>query len=382
MNKLTSAAFFFLAIGVFTSVSILSVYEALLSVSLMYYTYLALKNNHFKLPKSAWFLLAFVAVALLSLIINFDIIPQPSKNFGRIKYFIFGVFGIFVLRAWFNETDLKAKRFLINSLFVSMIVAGFYMIYVSIGLPEGHRARGLTHTMRYGYGTAMLVLTLLSAFFHREQTKKWLNLQLLVAAIFFGILGIYLAQTRGAFLGLICGLPFAIYYYRPKVGLAIGTVSFLAVIVLGSIYLFGSGNYDNRLLMNKSNKSDTIRRSQWQAAIIATQEKPVFGWGFSNFHSQLKRIKHEYNLDEKDYDDAHSHNLFLEVASGTGLVGLFLFISWVLTWAWEASKSKGLVPALVIPFGVAFVVSSQFEVTFDVNNALMIFFLYSLTHVE
>ncbi len=382
MNKLTSTGFFFLAVGIFTSVTILSVYQVLLTVPIAYSLFSIFKEKKFKLPLSAWLLLAFTLVALASLIINFDLIPKPSKNFGRVKYFIFGISGIFILREWIKETTEKTKRFLLNSFFVSMIVAGIYLVYVSYGLPPGHRPRGLTDTMRYGYGTAMIVLPLLSALLHLDKTKKWFDPRLLVGAIFFGLLGIYLTQTRGAFLGLICGLPFVLYYYKPKIGLIIGAIALAAVICLGGLYLFGSGNYNNRLLMNKNNKSDTIRRSQWQAAIIATKEKPIFGWGLSNFHSQLKRIKIENDLEEKDYDDAHSHNLFLEVASGTGLVGLFFFVSWVLTWAYEATKTKGLMPALIIPFGVAFVVSSQFEVTFDANNASMIFFLYSFTYVE
>jgi O-antigen ligase len=144
------------------------------------------------------------------------------------------------------------------------------------------------------------------------------------------------------------------------------------------VYLFGSGESNSRFLVNKNNSSDVIRRSQWKAAIIATKEKPILGWGLSNFHSQLKRIKTDYDLDAKDYNDAHSHNLFLEIASGTGLLGIFLFLGWVLSWAWEAFRAQGLTRVLVIPFGVAFVVSSQFEVTFDANNASMIFFLYAL----
>jgi O-antigen ligase len=170
-----------------------------------------------------------------------------------------------------------------------------------------------------------------------------------------------------------------LYYYKPKLGITLGGIAVLGVLGLVGVYLFGSGQSNSRFLVNKNNSSDVIRRSQWKAAIIATKEKPVLGWGLSNFHSQLKRIKTDYDLDAKDYNDAHSHNLFLEIASGTGLVGLVLFLGWVLSWAWESFKAGGLTRALVIPFGVAFVVSSQFEVTFDANNASMIFFLYGLS---
>jgi O-antigen ligase len=189
----------------------------------------------------------------------------------------------------------------------------------------------------------------------------------------------YLTYTRGALLGFLCGLPFVLYFYRPKIGLMFGGLAVLGVLGLGGMYLFGSGNYKSRFLVNKNNSSDVIRRSQWQAAIIAIKERPALGWGLSNFHTQLNRIKIENDLDAKHYNDAHSHNLFLEIGSGTGLIGVGLFLSWLMTWAWECFKAGGLTRALIIPFGVAFVVASQFEVTFDANNASMIFALYSLS---
>ncbi len=383
MNKLTSASLFFLATGIFTSVTVLSAYQVLFVVPLVYFIYLAIKNNDYKLPASAYWLLAFTAVGLLSLIINFDLVPKPSKNFGRLKYFIFGVGGIFVLRAWVKDASDKVKKILTNSFFISIIVAGLFMIYQkSLGIPEGHRVRGLTDTMRYGYGTGMILLTLISGLLHREKIKNWFDWKLAVAAIISGLIGVYLTETRGAFLGLVCGLPFVLYFYSPKLGLKVGGISLAGILFIGAFYFFGSGTpQGSRILMNKNNKSDNIRRSLWQSAIIATSEKPVLGWGFSNFHTQLKRIKIEHDLPEKDYNDAHSHNLFLEIASGTGLIGLFLFLGWVILWAKEAFQAGGLTRALVFPFGVAFVISSQFEVTFDANNASMIFMMYAFTYL-
>lgn len=378
MIHVTSAALFFLAAGIFTSVTILSAYQILFTIPAIYYTYLAIKEKNFKLPTSAWFLLAFAAVAILSLVMNIDLVPKPSKNFGRVKYFLFGVAGIFALRPWLKDVSDNTKKLLVNTFFLSIVVSAIYAIYNFTASPIG-RAKGLTDTMRYGYGSGMVLLTMLSAILHQEKIKSWFNWRLAVPVFIFGFVGMYLTYTRGALLGFLCGLPFVLYYFRPKLGLTLGGLAVLGVLGLGSIYLFGSGNYESRFLVNKNNPSDVIRRSQWKAAIIATQEKPILGWGLSNFHSQLKRIKNDYDLDAKDYNDAHSHNLFLEIASGTGLIGLILFLGWLISWAIESMKSDALVRALVVPLGVAFVVSSQFEVTFDANNASMIFFLYALS---
>lgn len=373
MTKLTTAALFFLAAGIFTSVTVLSGYQVLFVVPLVYYTYLAIKEKNVNLPTSAWFLLAFTGVALLSLVVNFELLPKPGKNFGRVKYFLFGIGGIFVLRAWLKDASEKSKQLIIDMFFVSIVVAGAYATYEYI-TGEDNRAKGLTDTMRYGYGSAMMLLALMSAILHRFVSYKKA-----IPVFLIGFLGMYLTYTRGALLGFMCGLPFVLYFYKPKLGLTLGGLAVLGVLGMGGMYLFGSGEHESRFLVSKNNASDVIRRSQWKAAIIATQEKPALGYGLSNFHSQLKRIKTEYDLDAKEYSDAHSHNLFLEIASGTGLIGFFLFLGWVISWAWESFRAGGLTRAMVVPFGVAFVVSSQFEVTFDANNACMIFFLYAIS---
>jgi O-antigen ligase len=380
MTKVTNAALFFLAAGIFTSVTILSAYQVLFVIPVAYYSYLAIKEKKLNLPVSAWFLLAFSAVAVLSLVVNIDLVPKPSKNFGRVKYFLFGVGGIFVLRVWLKDATDRAKRILVNTFLLSIVVAGSVAIHEYI-TGEDNRAKGLTDTMRYGYGTAMALLVLLSATLHQDKLKRWFDWRLAVPVFIIGFTGMYLTYTRGALLGFLCGLPFLFYFYKPKLGMTFAVIAAMTGMFLGYFYLNGTGTQfkGNRFLMSRNNSGDVIRRSQWQAAVIAIKEKPILGYGLSNFHTQVKRIKIEHDLEKKDYDDAHAHNIFLETFAGTGIIGLVLLIGWILFWAIESFKSTPLIRALVVPFGVALVVSSQFEVTFDANNASMIFFLYALS---
>lgn len=378
MTNLISSALFFLAAGYLTSVSILSGYQVLITIPLIFYTYKAFKTYTFTLPKSGLWLLGFTIIASISLFMNLDVIPKPSKNFGRLKYFLIGITSIWVLKDWIISSSSNVKKFILNTFFTSVIIAGGYAIYTYTfnGVPRAHV---LTETMRYGYGSGMILLILLGMILHREKFQNILTTPLAITAFIVGFTGMYLTYTRGALLGFLCGFPFVIFYYKRKLGYILGGLSIGVVIILAGFYLFGSGQYKSRFLVSKNNKSDSIRKSQWQAAIIAIKERPLFGWGLSNFHSQLKRIKEDHDLAAKDYNDAHSHNLFLEIGSGTGLIGLLLFLGWIFTWAGEIFKHGGILRALIIPYGVAFVVSSQFEVTFDANNASVIFFLYSLS---
>ena len=378
MTKITTTAIFFLAAGLFTSVTVLGAYQILFAITALYYAYLKFKEKDLYVPLSAKFLLGFFLVALVSLSLNYGLLPKPGKNFGRIYHFIIAVAAIFSLKAWLKEISEKTIKTLFNVLLVSIIISGSYTCYTYF-ITGVLRADVLTEKMRYGYGTGMILLIILGTLLHSRKLNTIVNLPLTITAFVIGFLGMYLTFTRGALLGFICGLPFLIYFYNEKIGKWIGMISLFLVVTLGSFYFLGSGEYQSRFLMNKNNPSDVTRRSQWTAALIAVKERPLLGWGYSNFHTQLKRIKNDYDLDAKHYNDAHSHNLFLEIAAGTGIIGLFLFLGWLISWAIECFKNKELVRALIVPFGVAFVISSQFEVTFDANNCSMILFLYSLS---
>lgn len=377
MKNITTGALFFLAAGIFTSVTILSVYQILIAISCLIALYLMIKGRDLNLPTSAYWLLGFAIIALIGLVINFELIPKPSKNFGRLKYYLYAVLSIVVLKDWLLTASIKTKKIISNTFLISLCAAGITAI-VQVYCLGKYRAEGLTGIMRYGYGSGMILPVLMSLLLHHKSLKEWFNVHLGAIAFALGLIGLYLTLTRGGLLGFVSAIPIAIYFYRPKWGIILGMLALLGITILGGFYLFGTGNYSSRFLVNKNVNSDVMRRSQWEAAWIATKERPFLGWGLSNFHTQLKRIKYENDLAEKDYNDSHAHNLFLEISSGTGLIGLFFFLGWLVTWIWEAFKSGPLHRAIVLPFTFSFIIVSQFEVTFDANNASMVFAIYSL----
>jgi hypothetical protein len=239
MIKLTSAAIFFLAAGLFTSVSILAAFQILFGISVAYYTYQAIKNKNAALPKSAWWILGFVVVAMISLTINHDLIPTPSKNWGRLKYYLYGVGGIYVMRVWLKEASDQAKNYLFYTLCTGIVVAGLYSCFQFIVQHEP-RSSGLTETMRYGYGTAMVLLMLISGVLHREKISGWFDYRAAIAAIIIGFAGMYFTYTRGALLSLICGLPIVLYYYRPKWAMISGSFTIIIGLILCYFYFFGN----------------------------------------------------------------------------------------------------------------------------------------------
>lgn len=381
MNRiinLTTAAYFLLAIGILISVSILGAHQILLFLPVLFYLYKELKNKEIKISKSSIFLFLFMIACLISLIVNFSDLRNPSKSFGKIKYLFIALGSIPVLNYWLPNVKPAHLKFLIHSFFASIIAAGSYAIYQAI-TSGGARTDGFIGIMRYGYASAMITILLLSTLLNRKNLKFEFNIVMGWTAFVFGLVGIFLTQTRGALAGFLTALPFVLYFFRPRLGLAVGAVSFLIISVLGYAYLFGTGDYKSRYLKPRTEMGDVVRQEQWQSAIIATKEHPLFGWGYNNFYSQVERIKKENNLKTTFYVNEHSHNTFLEIAAGTGLIGFFFFMGWLVLWAIECFKLEKALRGIFVSFGVCFVISGQFEVLLDTNNTVLLFFIYSLS---
>jgi len=376
MLHLTSFSFFFLVLGILTSVSLLGVSQVLLIIPALYFAYIAFKNGQLKLPKSTWFLIAFFVMALLSLVFNHSELIRPGKNYGRLKYVAIGILSIYVFRVYLSNATDKVKGFIFNTGLIAIIVVGVVSFYQVFYLGQA-RAKTLTDTLRYGYGMGMILPVLLGIIL-RKGMLPFINRKILLASLVLGFTSLYLTYTRGAFLGLICALPFVIYFWNKKKGLVAFGLGAIFVAFLGGFYLFGSGEIGNRFISSRHNSSDSVRFTQWEAAYNAWTEKPILGIGFSDFINQEQEVKARYGIAHQDYK-GHAHNILLETLAGTGLLGLLAFMGWLVAWSYEMFKASSVVAGAFIPFIVSLFVSGQFEVVLDANNASLIFMVYALS---
>lgn len=377
LNQITTIAVIFLILGTFTSVTVQGAYQVLFLLPLILLTRKAFGKD-FRLPTSAWLMLGFAFVAVLSVLVNWDVIPKPLTNFGKAKYYIYAALGIFPLRAWLSGSSDLTKSRLVKLLAVVMLICGLWCAY-QVLIQGKVRAVPFTDIMRHSYGAALLIILWLSLALHRGSTRNWLPQRWSWVGIFGLLLTLVFVQARGSQGAFILGLPFVVFFWNKKIGMIVALISGL---VLGGIawnYFYGSQTQSSIKILNASgNASDSIRRTQWMSGLIAFKEKPILGWGHGNLHSQVKRIKVENNLGAQDYV-GHAHNVLIEVAAGTGILGLFFFVGAFLTWMWECWKRGGATRAIMMPFFVAIMFEAQFEVILDANNATWIGFLYAVT---
>ena|SRR5690554_5141759 len=381
MIYFSTAALTILLVGIFTSKQLIEVGQLLFFIACLKCLYDSFKSKSLALPKSAYWLLAFIGIALLSIIVNDDIISRPSINRARLKYPLLGVLGIYFFRYWIEKSNDLTKKWVLNLFFISVIVSSIYGI-VTFFTHDLRRINGLIYTMKQGYGSAMFLILLLGLIIHRKHFQKWLNLKLCYTTFAITFIAMTMTFTRGAMLGFLCGVPVLLYFYRKRAALIFGSISLILVFTMGGYYLFGKKNTNIRFLVTKENTSDSNRKNIFKAALYAVKEKPLLGLGYYNFKPHVQRIREDYNLPPIRITEAHAHNNFLEIASGTGLIGLFAFVGWLTSWAIYSFKSYWG-KALIIPFGVVFIISGMFELTIiDSHLSALIYIIYSISSSE
>ncbi|RPI32948.1 MAG: hypothetical protein EHM70_07520 [Chloroflexota bacterium] len=152
------------------------------------------------------------------------------------------------------------------------------------------------------------------------------------AALILTSLAVILTFSRGGFLALAVALIAMLVYLRPRpAGLAI------TVLVLIIALQFVPPEYTSRLetlteLLPSSQTSTTTepsfrgRTSELMVGWRMFTDHPVFGVGWGNFREYYLDYSRQIGLDPR-LEQRNAHNLFLQVAAETGVVGLAIFLT-------------------------------------------------------
>ncbi len=141
------------------------------------------------------------------------------------------------------------------------------------------------------------------------------------------ILGIFSTLSRSAYIGLVfLAIIWGVYHYR-----------LLLTGIILSVLLFGLfANLFPNLVFREWYRFQVDTISKWtaenrlvivQKSVNLILQKPITGYGLENFSLAFPGVVNEKDLGLKDIVVDSSHNLFLDLAVQTGLVGLGLFLA-------------------------------------------------------
>lgn len=108
-------------------------------------------------------------------------------------------------------------------------------------------------------------------------------------------------------------------------------------------------------LTNEVSKTGSGRGEVWIKSLDLIKQRPLFGWGLENM---LNEFYQQFGINE-----GRTHNLILQLAGTTGIVGMLLYMIAVIAIFFKVLlnyKNWGLVEYVIVPVFIAYMVSSMF----------------------
>src|SRR5690606_16744874 len=202
-----------------SSISILAMAHIFISIPCLYF---AMITDWKKMPKSAWGLLAFTLVLILSVFINIEIMEHGWKPALKAKYFVFGFLSISPFFYFIkNKLTYNRKKVLVCLILASSLVAliagtigkstGFNpvtMRAVSTDRNAGLMGMVLNYAHNLSYFMTIFAVVLIA--FWKDISRK--ERVIFCAILALNIFALYTTYTRGAILAFVGGI--AGYYLK------------------------------------------------------------------------------------------------------------------------------------------------------------------------
>ncbi|OGI25072.1 MAG: hypothetical protein A3J76_02460 [Candidatus Moranbacteria bacterium RBG_13_45_13] len=157
---------------------------------------------------------------------------------------------------------------------------------------------------------------------------------------------ITLSFSRGAYLGTLTGSIFFLLFVLKRAG-KLGKVVLAGAVILSLVAVFFRGPVQGRLVsaFNFREGSNAERMKNWQQAADIIENYPLTGIGLGNYSSYVDPMSAERS-------PIYAHDIFLDLASETGIAGGAVFLLLLLFGIWRGISSKkilglGLATSLV-----------------------------------
>ncbi len=356
----------------------------------------------------------------------FSLLTSPLSHYPLVYTRLLQLFTPIALFAWMTQIPHSEKRtsiflhaFVISALFQSAIAITQYFMQGSLGLrilgeptqatasffmPEGKRWI-LDHFFSYSgssnlwrvsgtlphcnvFGGFLFVSILLSyaLIFDAENHKKR---RLLSLSLLFQFFALCLSYSRSALFATVLGTLFWFSWAFFKQGksifkdpkyssliLTIFTSIIINVGLLGEQFLYRGGIFNYNAMVQGS---DSIRTSLQDTALKMIQDHAISGVGFQQFSVSAKAY-----IGSNEYP-AGTHNIYLFLASETGIFALFAFLFFIGVLANRIRHSSFTPKAaslIAIFIGFLFIGGCDLYPIFSQQGKLMFFITAALLFIE
>jgi putative inorganic carbon (HCO3(-)) transporter len=157
-------------------------------------------------------------------------------------------------------------------------------------------------------------------------------------------------QSRSGFFGVAAGCVVFLFAQRrlAALGRALLVVAVLFVLGWTALNLYGSAWYSSEILVNRVlavEQGFTDRSTAWKEILEAFYDNPIFGVGpaqATNWGVYIPNARSNWDIFNSRIV---AHNIFVDVAVGSGLLGLAPFVFFVALLIWRAWRNLRDAPA-------------------------------------
>lgn len=338
----------------------------------------ALINTHYRFSVKNPLFISISVFMVIVLVAN-TLGHNPYASFWSNAERMDGYIGLLHLYIFFiSFIGLMKDRVILNLYVVYLIVLGLVLSFIGLGQTKGRVDSVLGNPIYlasitlFGIFLSGYFASVKEKIFGLDQKSRFV---ISFASILVFLVTMYQTGTRGAVLGLLCGLLATTVWYTlggKKVSTIIKTVSlgFIVLLVLAGGFFFSARDYladqsfvkESNLLsravrISPEDRTTGFRLANWEMALLGFEEKPVLGWGQDGYIKVFTKYFNVQELHDAEPWYDRVHNVFLDWLVSSGIVGLISYLSifGVLFWLickkiTESFLVKGVLFGLVVAY--------------------------------
>ncbi len=196
------------------------------------------------------------------------------------------------------------------------------------------------------------------------------------AAVGVMFIALILTVSFGGYLSLIVGLAFLWWRWpsRRQRG--------MALMIAGAVFLFGVGvlsktSYLAEKVTASDRSSSLVRTQIWRTSVEMIKDRPWFGVGPNAYENIYRETIPKLYWPPLEWLVSQPHQLFLALWLETGLLGLIIFMVFIVSWVivlWKKTASGNIIATIAVAAMLA-ILAHGFVDTPLFKNDLMILFV-------
>lgn len=309
-----------------------SLWQQLISLALFFISGLYLLAN--------WRIALKMLSPLLVILLLWQFVTVLTSDYSDVAFrrYVFSITVIVTTMAWIilpEDTQHFQRMIKYLSLFI-LLLSYFGIVF----MPEVsiHNSAEVLELINAGSwrghfahkniaGPAMIVLIIYNIYLLRKEDYLIPAINIILATIF-----LYFSNNKTS-IGLIIYallIAEAIRYTRflpLKFLLFLVPVGLMAVLTVGTVMSLSVQDFVTSLI---SDPTFTGRTDVWKFSLEQMRAHPWIGYGFDTFWNMSNLINGGYELETWAATAGHAHNGYLNLAMTTGLIGMGLFMLWML----------------------------------------------------